>query len=236
MVKGNWKQILIYISVVVGLILLALLIWLISMNVQVIQAKNKDNQTLKTNLQKSEKDKTQIQKEKQKLEKETIPNLEKDRNDWKSKAESRAREKERFAGANENQLSQVRVASAHYETPQGNENVVWDFLIGQGFSRNQTAGIMGNLQQEHSFRTDGDGLAQWMGGRKARLMAMSSPYSLQTQLQFLMIELNEGCGGSIRATNDVISATLIFQNQFERCGNCMQDYRIRYAHEILGRH
>src|SRR3990167_9928557 len=42
------------------------------------------------------------------------------------------------------------------EPPQNNEDVVWNFLIAQGFTKVQTAGIMGNLKQEHQFRTDGD--------------------------------------------------------------------------------
>lgn len=130
------------------------------------------------------------------------------------------------------------VAKAVYQTPQplGNERIIWDFLIGQGFTRNQTAGIMGNLQQEHGFQTSGDGLAQWVGGRKARLMAMPDPYSLTTQLSFLIIEMNEGIRGTIVATDDVVAVTRIFQNQYERCGVCMEVNRINYAYAILARH
>ncbi len=197
----------------------------------------------KTELQKNKSDKENLKNQKEKLEKEIIPNLQKDRDDWKTKAESKQKAKEE---AQRLASQQVRIASvstiktSQSASSQGlegnNEAIVWEFLIKHGFSRNQTAGIMGNLQQEHSFQTSGDGLAQWMGGRKSRLMAMNDPYSLQTQLEFLLIELNEGCGGSIRATDDLVSATLIFQNQFERCGNCMQNNRINYAWGILARH
>jgi len=51
---------------------------------------------------------------------------------------------------------------------------------------------MGNLMQEHHFNTDGDGLAQWTGGRKANLLSRPEPYNIYTQLDFLMWELNGG--------------------------------------------
>lgn len=124
-------------------------------------------------------------------------------------------------------------------TPSENEQITWDFLISQGFTRNQTAGIMGNLQQEHGFRTDGDGLAQWIGARKANLMSRADPYSIHTQLNYLMEELNgseSGAKKAIMSSGSVDSATIAFQNKFERCGKCMQSKRIMYAYEILARH
>jgi len=111
-----------------------------------------------------------------------------------------------------------------------NEQAVWDFLIVR-FTRNQTAGIMGNLQQEHGFQTSGDGLAQWTGGRKSNLMSMENPYSLSTQLSFMVSEMS-----NINLPDDVTAATRIFQNQFERCGDCNEARRIEYAYAILGRH
>lgn len=200
----------------------------------------KENKTLQQVKQKQDqqirdlkKEKDQIQKDKDTQMQQKLQDID---NQIKALQQARADKKATLARAVDGQPAQVRIASAHYEAPENNENIVWDFLIKQGFTRNQTAGIMGNLQQEHGFQTSGDGLAQWMGGRKERLMSMANPYSLQTQLQFLMIELNEGCGDSIKATNDVVQATLIFQNNFERCGNCMQVNRIRYANDILRRH
>lgn len=119
-----------------------------------------------------------------------------------------------------------------------NETSTWNFLIAQGFSREQTAGIMGNLMQEHHFRTDGDGLAQWVGTRKANLMARENPYDLHVQLNFLMEELNGGYAYAKQGilASSIVDATLIFQNQFERCGYCMQGQRVQYAYDILGRH
>lgn len=137
--------------------------------------------------------------------------------------------------------TQVEVVGVkgQYTTPSENQTITWDYLIGQGFTRNQTAGIMGNLMQEHRFNTSGDGLAQWTGGRKAKLMAMPNPYNIYTQLDFLMIELNGGYRGvqnAIRASSTVESSVKIFQDQFERCGICAESNRIQYAYNILASH
>lgn len=124
-------------------------------------------------------------------------------------------------------------------TPTENERITWDFLRAQGFSREQAAGIMGNLMQEHRFNTDGDGLAQWTGGRKARLMALDDPYSIYTQLDFMMSELN---GSYLAAKNAILAsitiedATIAFQNIYERCGICVEDRRIGYAISIYERY
>lgn len=127
--------------------------------------------------------------------------------------------------------------------PTDNETVIWDYLIGQGFSRNQTAGIMGNLQQEHNFNTSdepgGLGIAQWIGGRRVNLVNKGNYLDLTVQLNFLMEELNgteSSAGAAIRASTSVESATLAFSSKFERCGICMDDQRIAYAYSILSRH
>jgi hypothetical protein len=98
---------------------------------------------------------------------------------------------------------------------------------------------MGNLQQEHGFKTDGDGIAQWTGGRKANLMARADPYNIYTQLNFMLEELNgpyARANAAIKASSSVEQATVIFQNQYEGCGICMESRRIQFAYEILGRH
>lgn len=123
-----------------------------------------------------------------------------------------------------------------YTTPSENQTITWNFLLAQGFSREQTAGIMGNLMQEHGFQTTGDGLAQWTGGRKAALMARPDPYNINTQLQFLMDELNTGyrpAKNAILAATTVDDAVRAFQNLYERCGICVESRRIQYAYNIL---
>jgi len=123
-----------------------------------------------------------------------------------------------------------------YTTPTQNETIIWNYLIAQGFTREQTAGIMGNLEQEHHFDTSGDGIVQWSGSRKTQLLARPDPYSINTQLGFMMSELNGGYASvlaAIRASSDVSSAELVFQNKYEACGNCMQNQRLQYAYDIL---
>ena len=124
-----------------------------------------------------------------------------------------------------------------------NEQISWEFLKSNGFSDVQTAGIMGNLMQEHRFNTTdaagGLGIAQWTGGRRNNLLARENPYSIYTQLQFLMDELNTGyvsAKNSILASTSIESATRAFQNQFERCGICREETRIGYAYDIYNRY
>jgi hypothetical protein len=142
-------------------------------------------------------------------------------------------------------VKQVEIVGAkgEYTTPSENETITWNFLIVNGFSRYQTAGIMGNLMQEHGFNTSdaggGYGLVQWTGSRRAELMAQAHPENIYTQLNFLMHELNTNYSGvrdAIKASGTVDEATIIFQNQFERCGICIQDQRIQFAYNILASH
>jgi hypothetical protein len=126
-----------------------------------------------------------------------------------------------------------------YTTPTENENITWKFLTANGYSRVQAAGIMGNLMQEHRFNTTGDGLAQWIGARKAELYSRPYPDNIYTQLDFLLYELTvkyTGTNNRIKASNSLTDVVLIFQNEFERCGICMESQRIVYAQNILASH
>ncbi|MGB3023654.1 MAG: phage tail tip lysozyme [Candidatus Saccharimonadales bacterium] len=126
-----------------------------------------------------------------------------------------------------------------YTTPSENETITWTFLTGKGLSREQTAGIMGNLQQEHGFNTTGDGLAQWTGGRKATLLSRPDPYSIHTQLDFMWYELTGPYASvltHIQAQTTVEGSVRVFQNEYERCGICAESKRIQYAYNILASH
>lgn len=138
-------------------------------------------------------------------------------------------------------VTQVEVVGVRgqYTSPTENENIAWNFFIGQGYTRIQTAGIMGNLMQENKFRTNGDGIAQWTGGRKAALYSLPYPNNIYTQLNFLQSELNGGysrVNTALRSATTLTQAVEIFQNQFERCGICMEGNRIQYAQNILASH
>ncbi len=131
-------------------------------------------------------------------------------------------------------------AKGKYTTPSENQTITWNFLISNGFSRYQTAGIMGNLMQEHGFNTSdtsgGYGIVQWTGARRSELLSQPYPENIYTQLNFLMHELNTNYSSvrdTVKMTSTVDDATIIFQNKFERCGLCMQGNRIRFAYNIL---
>ncbi len=126
-----------------------------------------------------------------------------------------------------------------YTTPSENETITWNFLIAKGLTREQTAGIMGNLMQEHKFNTSGDGIAQWTGGRKAALMTLPYPDSIYTQLNFMWSELTGGYAralAAVKASVDVEGAVIAFQDKYEGCGVCREDLRLQYAYNILASH
>jgi len=124
-------------------------------------------------------------------------------------------------------------------TPVSNKDIIWNRLITEGFSAEQTAGIMGNLQQEHNFNTSlepgGLGIAQWTNNRMDNLLAKNNPYDINTQLDFLMEELNGGYSNvkQLILQSDLYGSTINFQNHFERCGICMESNRLQYARSIL---
>lgn len=70
----------------------------------------------------------------------------------------------------------------------------WKEFRKAGFSEEATAGIMGNIEEEHHFLTDGDGLCQWTGNRKAAMqqhcarMGVSST-SVEGQVSYAIQEL-----------------------------------------------
>ena len=165
--------------------------------------------------------------------------IKKELDEAKSQLQAKAALKEKLAQGSKKVIDTVTNAQTASATSGDNKTITWNFLISQGFSRNQTAGIMGNLQQEHGFRTDGDGLAQWTAGRKANMLSRPDPYSIHSQLAYLMEELNGGYIGaknSILASSSVEGATVAFQNQFERCGDCRESQRINYAYQILAQY
>ncbi len=146
-------------------------------------------------------------------------------------------------------VSQIEIVGVKgkYTTPSENENIAWNFFISQGFSRIQTAGIMGNLMQEHRFNTSdvagGLGIAQWIGSRRSNLISRypDNYTNIYSQLDYLMYELNGGYSGvknAILAESSLSGVVEIFQNRFERCNPyyCMLDTRLNYASVILGSH
>ena len=125
-----------------------------------------------------------------------------------------------------------------------NQTIIWNRLRAEGYTREQTAGIMGNLQQEHNFKTDdhpnGLGIAQWMDGRRAALMARGDYLNINVQLDHLIHELNttEAAAKAEIVASGLEGATAAFQNKFERCNPayCHLNQRLQYAYAILERY
>ena len=81
---------------------------------------------------------------------------------------------------------------------------IWDGLINYGFSKEQTAAILGNMTQESGFKTDAEdgsgayGLCQFMNSRKDKLFTFTKDYNkksepdTRSQIQFISMEVLGG--------------------------------------------
>jgi len=144
--------------------------------------------------------------------------------------------------------------SAGEQALTSNEKAAYDFFVNKGLSKAQAAGIVGNLIQESNVLPGsvqpggpGRGIAQWsVGGRwntshddnVAWYVSThgGSTGSLATQLDFIWYELETFSGyglASLRAASTVTAATLVFEKDFEGCGQCEQSTRINYAEQVL---
>jgi Phage tail lysozyme/Ig-like domain from next to BRCA1 gene len=134
------------------------------------------------------------------------------------------------------------------------DQTAFDYFVGKGLTTFQAAGIVGNLDQESNMEPTavqaggpGRGIAQWsVGGRwdtdsGDNLLAYASAQgesstSLQLQLEFIWYELTSFSSyglGALRATTNVTDATVVFETDFEGCGECDQSTRISYAEAAL---
>ena len=132
-----------------------------------------------------------------------------------------------------------------------NDETAFDYLVSQGLTFQQAAGVVGNLDQESGMDPTisqigggpGRGIAQWsVGGRWDTetddnvvwyaSKKGQSPWSLSLQLEFIWYELTTFSGygfSSLRAATNVTNATVAFQDDYEGCGECDQTNRIDYA-------
>ena len=130
------------------------------------------------------------------------------------------------------------------------EEQIWNFFKEKGFSDEQIAGIMGNMQAESGFDPDVEnasghyGLAQWGDSRRTNLEEFAKekgkePSDLQTQLEFYMHELETSEKESYDALKKATSATSaadIIREKFERCGTQAASKRRNYAVEIFNKY
>lgn len=135
------------------------------------------------------------------------------------------------------------------------QKTAFNYFVSKGLTKAQSAAIVGNLIQESSVNPGavqygggpGRGIAQWSvggrwdhdGGDNMTWYASKhglNKWSLQAQLDFVWYELETFSGyglGKLKASSSVSSATVVFQNDFEGCGQCDQTKRIQYAQQIL---
>jgi hypothetical protein len=136
-----------------------------------------------------------------------------------------------------------------------NEKAAFKYFVARGLTKRQSAGIVGNLIQESSVNPravefgggPGRGIAQWsVGGRwnashhdNVTWYADShnvSRWTLNTQLAFTWYELHTVGGYGLiplRKATTIRAATLAFERDFEKCGQCDESKRIEYAHEVF---
>lgn len=133
----------------------------------------------------------------------------------------------------------------------------WDYLVSKGYSKQSTAGVMGNLQQESGIDPTkkqygggpGRGIAQWtvsqerFKGMSALAKSRGKDWTdLQTQLDWLDLEmqgkdratlngLKRYVGGydAFKALTNIRQATDVFEASFERAGTPNMKNRYKYA-------
>ena len=143
-----------------------------------------------------------------------------------------------------------KVANQTHIAVTNNVEKAWNFYISQGFSKEATAGILGNYMRESRVNPSiiergnniGFGIAQWSFVRRINLVNWLSKNnyalsSLEGQLRFSILEMQNMSFGkynysSFKRINNVKEATAVFEKYFERAGVVALDERTRYAEEI----
>jgi hypothetical protein len=148
------------------------------------------------------------------------------------------------------ELGEVALAATAF----ANDKPAYDFFVSKGLKNFQSAGIVGNLDQESGVNPTvaqygggpGRGIAQWsVGGRwdttpNGNVVWFAgtkgqSAWSLDLQLEFIWYELTTfGYGFSqLKATTNVTDATVVFMAKYEICGTCAQGQRVAYSQAVL---
>ncbi len=135
-------------------------------------------------------------------------------------------------------------ASAASSTDVGAQ--VFNYFVEHGLSKAQSAGIVGNLQQESSLNPASSGgyLAQWGGARLSGLQAYAaaqgkSVTNLGVQLDYMWKELTGTENRSLKALRQTTTSTgaaAAFSQAYERPGIPALSNRERYAQAALVRY
>ena len=135
-----------------------------------------------------------------------------------------------------------------------NQQKAMNYFMSQGLTKQQAAGIVGNLMQESTAGLDpmadnkmgNKGIAQWDANRWSRFEKWAKTKglnvnTLEAQLQWVMEELRTGSGGlslkTLQGSRSASSAAALFNERFERSGEGPGDpgyqNRIRNAEGLM---
>ncbi|WP_433192489.1 phage tail tip lysozyme [Nocardia sp. CA-107356] len=124
---------------------------------------------------------------------------------------------------------------------------IYKYLLSKGFTPEQAAGILGNMQVESGFDTGAYnpnegaiGLCQWEGGRRANLEAFAaaqgkSVTDWHVQVDFMMHELQGGesnAYGHLKSANSAGAAAAAFDQYYERSSGEARGQRVANATSI----
>jgi hypothetical protein len=134
----------------------------------------------------------------------------------------------------------------------GNAKTALDYFIQQGWTPEQAAGIVANLQAESYDRIDpaavgdagkGYGIAQWHGSRQRDFeRVMGKPLKgsgLEDQLKFVQWELTDPksterrSGARLKAAKTAAEAAAIIDQHYERSSGIHRDKRIKFAQNLV---
>jgi hypothetical protein len=140
-----------------------------------------------------------------------------------------------------------RPAKQTTTTSTGNPKIAMEFFLDHGWTPEQAAGLVANLQAESYDRIDpaadhagAYGIAQWRGSRKRDFeQEMGIPLrgsSLLDQLKFVQHELNNKeskAGNLLKQATTAAEAAAIVDQFYERSGNATRQQRIAAAKSLL---
>ncbi|MCP9356713.1 C40 family peptidase [Liquorilactobacillus satsumensis] len=115
-----------------------------------------------------------------------------------------------------------------------NAQIIWNYLINQGWAKAAVAGVLGNLQQESNINptstnssSGAHGIAQWLGERLSNEKSFATehskdPDSIQAQVMFLYEEANgtekSNLGDYAKNSTNPSIAAVQWELRFERAG------------------
>jgi len=146
-------------------------------------------------------------------------------------------------------------SSTAIATSGDNKGNAYNYFVSKGLNALQSAAIVGNFQQESGVEPKAlnsigaYGIAQWLSGRKANLMAKSFYTSgatdkskeLQVQLDFVWEELHGGESGALTkltssTSTDPKELAIIFGESYERYGSSEAGNRAQFAADIYNQY